>query len=201
LPAGAGPYCRFDLGPSVFEDGRLTRFGGPANNEVEYEVGFAASAAFGYAFNHYIAADLEFGGIGTEIKSVDGFGFSDTFLSNLPFLANVTFSFPIPRTIVVPYIGGGAGGSMTVFSTDGFGNGSVAVFGDDTDVVFAWQAYAGLWFNLNKHASIGVGYKYFATEDSSFSYPPDFPGSAPNLSVGFEGVRAHTAVISFHMKF
>jgi opacity protein-like surface antigen len=199
---GAGPYFRTELGPNFTQDGRLTKFGSSTRNNVEFDTGFTFDAAVGYAFNKYLAADFEFGYIGTTIDSVSGYFVNDdTFLYNAPFLANVTFSYPIPRTIITPYIGAGVGGSVTVFDTDGFGNSSDAVFGSDTDVVFAWQAFAGLRFELNKQISMGVGYKYFSTEGSSFSYPPLFPGTGPDFHVGFDGVRSHSVLFAFQMKF
>jgi len=199
---GAGPYFRADVGPSFFQDGRLNKFGGSTRSDVEFETGFAVDAAVGYAFNKYLAADFEFGFVGADIESVPGFFVNDnTLLYNAPFLANVTLSYPIPRTIVTPYIGAGVGGSVTVFDTDGFGNSTDAVFGDDSDVVFAWQAFAGLRFDLNKQVSLGVGYKYFNTEDSSFSYPPLFPGTGPDFGVGFDGVHSHSVLFTFQMKF
>lgn len=199
---GAGPYFRADVGPSFFQDGRLNSFGGSTRKDVEFETGFALDAAIGYAFNKYLATDLEFGIVGAEIDSVPGFFVNDfTSLYNAPFLANVILSCPIPGSIVTPYIGAGAGGSVTVFDTDGFGNSTDAVFGDDTDVVFAWQAFAGLRFELNRNISLGVGYKYFTTEDSSFSYPPLFPGTSPNFRVGFDGVKTHSVLFTFQMRF
>ncbi|HEU0011231.1 MAG TPA: outer membrane beta-barrel protein [Verrucomicrobiae bacterium] len=199
---GAGPYFRAELGPSFFQEGRLNKFGGSTRNDVDFETGFAANAAIGYAFNKYLATDFEFGFVSAEIDSVKGFFVNDnTVLYNAPFLANLTLSYPIPRTIVTPYIGAGVGGSVSVFDTDGFGNSTDAVFGDDTDVVFAWQAYAGLRFELNKNVSLGIGYKYFSTDDSSFSYPPLFPGTGPDFRVGFEGVKTHSVLFTFQMKF
>ena len=200
-PLEAGPYFRIGLGPSFFEDGRLTQFGGPADSTVKFKTGLAGDAAIGYAFNKYVAGDFEVGGVGAEIKSVPGFFSDRTYLGNVSYLANVTLSCPIPRSIVVPYIGVGAGGSTTVFDTDGFGNNLVGVFGNDSDTVFAWQVRAGLRFRLNQLMSLGVGYKYFATEDSSFSYSPAFPGSGPNLPIAFEGVRTHSVMVTFQMQF
>jgi opacity protein-like surface antigen len=199
--AGAGPYFRAGLGGAIFEDGVLTEFGGPAGNSVDYSAGFASQAAVGYAFNQYFAAEIDLGFASAEIDSVPGFFLNDTFLYNAPFLANVVLSCPIRRTIVVPYIGGGAGGSVTGFDTDGFGNGAVAVFGSDSDVVFAWQAFAGVLFELNEQMSVGVSYRYLRTEDSSFSYPPAFPGAGPDLVLGFEGVRTHSFFVTFRAKF
>ena len=199
---GAGPYFRGDVGPSFYQEGQLTKFGGSVRNDVEFETGFAFEAAIGYAFNKYLSTDFEFGFISAGIDSVPGFFVNDyTVLYNAPFLANITLSYPIPRTIVTPYIGAGAGGSVSVFDTDGFGNSTDAVFGDDSDVVFAWQVFAGLRFELNKQASLGIGYKYFSTEDSSFSYPPLFPDTGPDFRVGFEGVKTHSVLFTFQMRF
>jgi len=197
LPPSVGPYFRFEIGPSFFEDGRLTQFGGPANSPVEFQTGFAGAAAIGYAFNPYIAADVEFGGVGAEIKSVPGFFSDRTYLDNVSYLANITLSCPIPRTIAVPYVGIGAGGTTSIFDTEGFGNNNVAVFGTEYDTVFAWQVRAGVLFRLNRQMSFGIGYKYFATEDTSFSYS----GGGPNLTAGFGGVKTHSVMAIFQMNF
>lgn len=192
-PRGSGPFFRMGLGSAVFQDGRLTGFGGPANSKVNYDVGFAADGAIGYAFNKFLAVDFEFGAVGTRIDSVPGFFSNDTFVDNVPFLVNFTLSLPIPRTIITPYVGGGAGGSLSVFSTDGFGNGSDSVFGDDSDFVFAWQAFAGVRVNLNPTMSLSVGYKYFTTEDTSFG--------DPSFRVKFAGVKTHCVLVSFRCTF
>ncbi len=199
-PHGIGPYVRFDLGPTVFQDGQLTQFGGPSTKPVDYDVGFTFDSAFGYQFNKYLGADFEFGVVGTQVNSVPGFFTSNSYLDNVPFVANLTLSYPIPHTLIVPYIGGGGGGSWTSFNTDAFGNNSVTFFGYESDVVFAWQAIAGVRIKLNNKMSIGIGYKYFATQDTSFTYPPaTFPGSS--FTVGFKGVRSHSAMITFQAVF
>jgi opacity protein-like surface antigen len=196
-----GPYFRLGVGPSFFQNGRLTQFGGPAGNTVEFNTGLAADAAVGYAFSKYVAADFEIGGVGAEIKSVPGYYTDHSYLDNLTFLANITLSYPIPRTILVPYIGVGGGGSISIFDTDGFGTHFDSVFGNESDTVFAWQAFAGLRFQLNRLMLLGVGYKYFATEDTSFSYPPAFWGGGPNFPVTFQGVQTHSVMVTFQMKF
>jgi opacity protein-like surface antigen len=198
---GEGPYCRFDIGPAFFQEGKLTGFGGPANASVDYDVGFAADTAFGYAFNKYLATDFEFGFLGSSINSVSGFGTYNSYLDNLPFIANVTFSYPIPRTLLVPYIGAGVGGSFTTFSTDGFGDTGTTVFGTESDVVFAWQAFAGVRVNVNRDTSIGLGYRYLNTMDPTFSYPPGYPYSGPNWDVTFKGIQSHSVLFTFQFHF
>ena len=195
LPEGTGPYFRLGVGPSFFENGQLTEFGTPVSSPVKYRTGLAADGAFGYAFNKYVAADFELGYVGAKIDNVPGYTSVNSYVYNVPFLANVRLSYPIPRSIVTPYIGAGVGGADVVFDTDNFNDGADFVFGNENDVVFAWQAFAGLRFQLNPEMSLEIGYKYFATEGPTFTYPPD------NFSVGFKGVRTHSVLFTFEWKF
>ena len=195
LPEGAGPYFRLGVGPSFFENGQLTQFGGPVSSPVKYRTGLASEAAIGYAFNKYLATDFELGFVSAEIDNVPGYFSANSYIYNVPFLANVRLSYPIPRSIVTPYIGAGVGGADVIFDTDNFNDGADFVFGNENDVVFAWQAFAGLRFQLNPEMSLGIGYKYFATEDPTFTYPPD------NFSVGFKGVKTHSILFTLEWKF
>ncbi len=195
LPEGAGPYFRADVGPSFFEDGKITQFGVPTSSSVKYKAGLTADAAIGYAFNKYIATDFEMGLSSAEIKDAPGYLSSNTHVYNVPFLVNVTLSCPIPHSVIVPYIGAGMGGSEAVFETDNFFNGADGVVGNESDTVFAWQAFAGLRFKLSDTTSLGIGYKYFATEDPAFTYPPD------SFSVGVQGVRAHSVLFTLQVSF
>jgi len=193
---GAGPYVRAEIGPSFFQDGRLNQFGGPADNSVQFDTGLAADAAFGFAFNQNFSVDFESGFIGARINNVQGYTSDNSSIYNVPLLVNATFSVPIPRTNIVPYAGIGAGGSISVFRTDGFSDGATTVFGRETDGVIAYQAFAGVRFMLTPQMSLGVGYKYFATADPVFSYPP-----SPNFDVGFQGVRTHSVLFTFQFNF
>jgi len=196
LPEGAGPYLRAEVGPSFFQDGHVRTFGGPASGRVEYDTGAFAGAAFGYAFNNYIATDFELGFNAAKIDNAQGYSSDNSRIYNFPFMGNIILSCPIPRTIVTPYVGVGAGGADVVFDTDRFSDGVTSVFGNENDVVFAWQAFAGLKFQLAPRISLDVGYKYFNTGDPTFSYPP-----SPNFDVGFRGVQTHSVLASIHIQF
>lgn len=196
LPAGAGPYVSVDAGPTFYQNGELKTFGGPASGSVHYRVGGMTDANIGYAFNQYVAAGVQFGFNGTTIDSIPNYSLWDARLFNVPFLANITFSYPIPHTILTPYIGAGAGGSDSVFDPGNMTDGANYVTGSEDDVVFAWEAYAGLRFQLTPNMSLGIGYKYFATGNPNFSYPP-----APNFDVGFRGVETHSIMASFTVTF
>lgn len=193
---GAGPYVRAGIGPSFFQDGRLNQFGGSADSSVRYDVGLAADGAVGFAFNQNFSMDFESGFIGARINNVQGYSSHDSSIDNVPLLVNATFSVPIPRTNIVPYAGIGAGGAISTFHADGFSDGLTTVFGRETDGVFAYQAFAGVRFMLTPQMSLGVGYKYFATDNPTFSYPP-----SPDFDVGFQGVRTHSVLFTFQLNF
>jgi len=195
LPEGAGPYFRIGAGPAFFENGQITQFGPPVSSPVKYRTGLAADGAIGYAFNKYVATDFELGYVGAKIDNVPGFSSDNSYIYNVPFLANLTLSYPIPHTLVVPYIGAGIGGADVIFDTDNFSDGADYVVGRENDVVFAWQAYAGLRFRLARDLSLGIGYKYFATADPTFTYPPD------NFNAGFDGVKTHSVLCTLEWKF
>jgi len=196
LPEDAGPQFRLGIGPSFFQDGRLTQFGGPVSSPVDYDTGLAFDAAFGWAFNKYAAIDFETGYIGAEINNVPGYSSDNSRLYSIPFLVNVTLSYPIPRTRIIPYVGAGVGGADMIFDTDSFTDGSTVVTGSENDVVFAGQVFAGVRFKLTRHLLLDVGYKYFATGDPTFSYPP-----SPNFDVGFRGVRTHSVLFGLTFDF
>jgi opacity protein-like surface antigen len=201
FPPGAGPYFRAGVGPSFFQNGTLESFtvagsSGPANAPVSYDTGVAFDAAFGYAFNKYIGLDFDTGYIWTRIDSVQGYQSNHSTIANVPILANATLSLPIPHTDIVPYIGGGAGGAVSVFDGHTFNDGTDFVQGEESDTVFAYQAFAGVRFTLGPNVSVGVGYKYFATADPTFSYPP-----SPNLNVRFSGIQSHSVLFTLQVNF
>ena len=196
LPPDAGPIFRMGFGPSFFQDGQLTQYGGSVSSPVDFQTGVAFDAAFGWAFNRYVALDFESGYIGAEINNVPGYISDNSHLYNVPFLANVTLSCPIPHTNLIPSVGAGVGGADAVFDTDQFGPSPANfVTGAESDVVFAGQAFAGLRFQLARNFSLDLGYKFFATDDPTFTYPPD------NFNVGFKGARTHSVLLALRFNF
>ncbi|HUE36810.1 MAG TPA: outer membrane beta-barrel protein, partial [Candidatus Acidoferrum sp.] len=125
-----------------------------------------------------------------------GYQSNHSTIANVPILANATLSLPIPHTDIVPYIGGGAGGAVSVFDGHTFNDGTDFVQGEESDTVFAYQAFAGVRFTLGPNVSVGVGYKYFATADPTFSYPP-----SPNLNVRFSGIQSHSVLFTLQVNF
>lgn len=197
----AGPYLRAGIGPAFTQDGSITEFTGfAAGNEIKYDTGLALEFAGGYAFNSWLAVELEFGFVGNEFDSTAGITHADTFLYSAPILAGVTLQHRIPGTIITPYVSASVGGSATVFDTDGFSNGVATLFGEDEDFVFAYQFGAGVRFDLNDQMSLGIDYKYFVTDDSSFEFQSLF-GGGPNVRLGIEGVQTHIVAATFTFRF
>jgi opacity protein-like surface antigen len=205
VPSDSGPYFRLGLGPSVFQNGTLKQFSfqgsapfSPQNQSVNYNVGLAFDAGMGYAFNKYFGLDFETGIIEARINNVPGYYSNGSYVENVPLLVNGTLSLPIPHTCIVPYIGAGGGGSISIFDANGFGDqgGTAAAYGSVADAVFAWQGFAGVRFMVSQNISVGLGYKYFQTQDTLYSYPP-----GPNLNIGLRGVRTHSVLFTVQFNF
>jgi opacity protein-like surface antigen len=204
-PPGAGPYFRMGVGPTIYQNGTLKGYSlegsslfSAQNQTVSYDVGFSADGAFGWAFNQYVGLDFESGYVWGRINNIPGYNANGSTVANVPFLANLTLSLPIPHTNIVPYIGGGAGGSDSIFDAHAFSDaGNVqTAYGSESDVVFAYQAFAGVRFLLTPNVSLGLGYQYFATGNPTFSYPP-----APNLDIAFSGVHTHSIMFTLQCNF
>jgi opacity protein-like surface antigen len=196
----AGPYFHADLGGSIPAGGALTDASGyAAAGKVSYDAGLSLGVAAGYQFNPYLAVEVQSGWNVNQIDSIPGFSVSDTYFSSVPILVNGIFQWPIPRTRLVPFIGAGVGGAATIFDTDHMVNNTVALVGADSDFVFAWQAFAGLRFNISEQFSAGVAYKYYSTDDSEYRYVPVYYG--PDLRLGFEGLQLHQIVLTCTLKF
>src|SRR5580698_4622202 len=109
LPAGAGPYFRAEIGPTIFQDGTLKGFSGttpffsgPQNVKVSYDTGASMDAAFGYAFDQYIGLDFDAGYVWARINNIDRYNDNGSTIANVPLMVNATLSVPIPHTIIVP---------------------------------------------------------------------------------------------------
>jgi opacity protein-like surface antigen len=204
FPPGAGPYFRAGIGPSFFQDGTMKGFtispgfAGPANQKVSYDTGVAFDAAAGYAFDRYFGLDFETGYIWAQFNSIQNYQVNDSSIGNVPLLVNATLSLPIPHTNIVPYIGGGVGGAISELDAHHLTEPVSGNFaeGSESDAVFAYQAFAGVRFMLGSHVSLGVGYKYFATGNPTFDYPP-----GPDLDVSFKGVRTHSILFTLNVNF
>jgi opacity protein-like surface antigen len=199
----AGFYWRTDAGAAIPMDGHVTEFGPFSSGQrITYDTGFSFDAGFGYFFNKYVGTEVEAGWTWNYINSIEGAYTHDTYFGTGPILANVILQYPIPQTIVTPYIGAGVGGAVTLFDAHDFSRpvpgGSVSLHGSESDFVFAWQGSAGVRFDLNPKMSLGIGYRFLHTDPSTFSYESYHHG--PTLDFGISSHESHIVAVTFLMK-
>ncbi|HEV2456024.1 MAG TPA: outer membrane beta-barrel protein [Verrucomicrobiae bacterium] len=211
-PEGMGPYFRAGIGPTIFQDSMVKSFYSPADpsvpyngvngpsGRVNYDVGFAFDGAFGWAFNKYVGLDFDTGYIWGRMNSVQNYQANGSTMANVPLLADLTISLPIPHTNIVPYIGGGAGGAVSILDAHNFTYPPTGDYADgsESDLVFAYRAFAGVRFMLGPNVSLGVGYQYFATGNPTFTYTGYL---LPDLNTEFQGVRTHSIMFTLHANF
>jgi len=199
--ADTGFYAGADAGGLLTLDTRVKEFVGPVDpgTKLKLDPGFRIGFHGGYRLCDFFSLEGEIGAMGNSIKSVSGADFNgDATLANVPFLLNAKFELPHGKCPITPYFGGGAGGSATVLSFDHHidFNGT-RLRGTDSDVVAAYQAFAGINYAINDHMDVGVEYHYFATTGASWTV--DNIGS-PN-KIGLAGVQSHAITAAFNYRF
>jgi len=191
-----GFYLKGDTGVAFSEDVDVRRFLGPAPGvKIDLETGGRFSVAGGYNFNDWIGVQLETGVIYNEIDSITGAGNVEGSLSHVPLLASVVLRYDKPNCPVVPYVGIGMGGDSSSIWLDDVRVGAFVVDGSDAELVFAWQAFAGLRYRINQHMSVGGGYKYFYAEGAEY----DVEDIAADIELG--KAQVHSFVVDFTWTF
>jgi opacity protein-like surface antigen len=175
--ADPGPYVSFGAGVNIVNDVDFET-GGTA----EFDPGFRFSVAGGYHFTPLISAEIETGFLSNDVTDA-----GDTALSQVPFLANVVFRFENSSRFI-PFVGAGAGGVASFLRIDDFISSD-----EDSDVVFAWQAQAGVHYRINDNMSAGITYKYLGADSPEF----DLGGGLIPLDV----VHNHAILASFNWSF
>jgi opacity protein-like surface antigen len=148
----------------------------------ELDVGFRFSAGVGYNLNKYWGVEFDTGWAWNKFDSG-----GDSSYSQLPFMVNVVYRYPIGAKFET-YIGGGVGGVYAILDIDdNFTN------DDDGDVLFGWQAIAGVRYIISETMSVGIGYKYLGTSEGEF----EIAGGKATTEV----LNNHTFGAVFNWKF
>lgn len=192
-----GPYVRAAMGASFVTDLTVTEFyGSVPNGNANMDTGIRFDIDVGYAFNKFLAAEFEFGWTYNSVSSIPGFTLSDASYGNFPFLANLIFQLPLANGRFVPYIGGGAGGTIGVFDADYIQANLVAISGSDSDIAFAYQGFGGIRFAINEQMSVGIVYKYMGSGNTSY-YDGVFFGNSGKLGVGTTTTQSIQATFNY----
>ena len=173
-----GFYFRGGIGPEVAQRTDVNEFFGPVSGiRVKYDPGFRISAAAGYMFCNYFSAELESGVLYNSIKSITGSPDTDASLSNIGF---------------------GAGATTSVLDINRATINGTRLNGNDSDVEWAVQGFAGFRYEFNDRMAVGFGYKFLATGEPSWDV---FSFSSGSGQLRFDNVRTHSFLAEFTMKF
>ena len=193
-----GLYFRGGIGPEIAHKTEVKEFfGSSSGSKVEYDAGLRISAAGGYQFCSYFSAEVESGILYNSIKSITGSPSTDASLVNVPLLANAVFHIPLESNFV-PYCGFGFGGSTSVLTIDHARIAGRSLDGDDSDFVWAAQAFAGFRYEFNDRMGVGFGYKFLATGQPSWDV---FSFTAGSGELRFDRARTHSFLAEFTLKF
>ena len=177
--ASAGWYFSAFGGANWADDTRFDTELGVISNR--YDTGFVVGGAFGYDFGQAmgpLGVRLE-GEVSYRNNDIDRHVLGGGRLpgsvgstSALAGMANVLFDFNTGGPVSF-YGGGGLGAANVEF--DGHGAAAANPVMNDDDTVFAWQAIAGVGFDVAPGWVIDVQYRYFDASDVSLrSFPlPD----------------------------
>jgi len=184
--AETGLYFNAEGGISFAQDVDISS--GGAARTAEFDTGFRAGVGVGYNFTRNLGVEFDTGWIWNEVSNPRDFGLNgDISLVQVPFMVNAVYRFETGSKWV-PYVGVGVGASYSVFDVDATG-----VEDSDGDLVFAWQAMAGVRYMFQENMSIGAGYKYLGTGEADYEID--------GASLEADSVHNHTFSVVFNMTF
>lgn len=211
MGAEPGWYVSGQAGASFLNDADIeaTDEGNALDSEIEHDVGFGVGGALGYDIGNGFRVEGEIGYRQNDLDEISGRGvstpfegeFSDGDMSALSFMANVFYDF-YTQSPWKPYVGGGIGVAEVSINDAEVGRFSIGGmedperggdFADDEDTVFAWQVGTGIGYEVNPWATVSLDYRYFATEDPSFTDPD---------GINFDSeYGSHNASVSLRYRF
>lgn len=195
-----GFYVKADMGGGVTMDTDLKSFFGPVSSgsEVKFEPGLRFGLAAGYQFTDWFALEAEIGGMYTEIDEITDATYLDAWFSSVPFLANARFQYR-NNSPLTPYLGAGVGGAASTLDMEYIELNGVSTSGWASEVVFSWQAFAGLQYNFNEQMSLAVEYHFVWTD--SPSWEADYHYSSASSSISFGQIESHSLSLAFRCRF
>ncbi len=200
-------YIKGDLGGNYTPDADLKEFFGPVEpgSKVKFDPGFRFGIHGGYNVTDWFAPELEVGVMGNWIKSITGATrVHDAVFMNVPSMANLKFQLP-NQSRVIPYIGGGAGVSMSILDADeitiSYQGRTTSLTGSDATAVFAYQGFAGVRFKLNESMTLDLEYRYFATQEPEWTAEEVFYPPPPSDRTSFGRIQTHAVSLTFDYRF
>lgn len=179
--AEPGPYGQVTGGGNYTHDQDFGTTGGT----LDFNSGGVGSASLGYRFGNGWRPEVEYAYRQNDVNPDNGLGANGTEKANTG-MANLWYDFSAGGTgRLHPYLGAGAGTTNVqldqVTDSSGFTR-------DGSDNVFAYQAGAGLGYDVTQRLALTLGYRYLETAKAHFDGAAGTPGTA--LSPGTPDVAA-----------
>ncbi len=151
--------------------------------EVGYNVGGSLGWNVGPQFD--VEMDFFFTSSDYDLAAPD-----EATLESFTFMGNAIYHFNDVGSGFRPYIGAGLGGAQLRVS-DGVLGGTAFI--GDSEIVFAWQAFAGFAINVDKNIDFFAEYRYQGASDADVTLhfpgpvntPTDIEYQSHNVSAGF----------------
>lgn len=179
-----GTYVSLMGGMGLLEDSDNTQGASPGT--AEFKPGPVIGAAVGYGFVSGFRFEAE---LSYRENDADRFGGATSLAANgdvsaLSAMANVSVDLPFFGSAWNPYLLAGAGYS---YVTANLSTGGAKIV-DDHDGAFAYQLGGGVTVEVGPRIDLFVDYRYFATEDLTFTDSVGSPFGASyashNVNVG-----------------
>lgn len=203
----SGFYVSGDVGTGLTNDPM-----GSDRFKTELSPGFLVGGAFGYDFGRFkVEGEIFYQGYEIDDQTKDGVSRGETIprafigspweiegtYSALATMLNGYAEFgPWERTRL--FVGAGLGMATVSSKVEAvsrflfFENKKTVV--DDSDSVFAYQAMAGMLWQIGERIELVFKYRYFATEDPTFT---DYTGATATQ----DGMRTHAVTFGARYKF
>jgi opacity protein-like surface antigen len=196
-----GFYVKGDVGGNVTQDIDVKEFFGPVapGTEVHLDPGFRAGLVGGYQALDWLAGEVELGAMENTVRSITGATrVHDATFANVPLLFNVKLQYP-NQSGFIPYAGAGAGFSEAIFDVGRVTLNGVSLHGNDADTVFAYQAFAGVRYQLNEQMGVSLEYHYFVAD--SPTWQADFTSGTGSDTMRFGRSQTHAISLAFEFRF
>ena len=177
------------LGLGLIEDGTKI-------STIEYDVGYVAGAVLGYGFRNGLRLEIDYAQRESDADQQNDLNRDPSDdngdVSARSLMGNIWFDL-FRGSSVRPYIGGGYGIVDLEIDDPTFRESPLVKQDDD---VGAWQAGAGVGFDLSPHWTLSVDYRYVDSEKGDFNFLENNPDTRTEADY-----RAHSALATLRYYF
>ena len=185
-------YFGVDVGLTLNSSTQLEQFNNtPVDETIKFKTGSRFGLTGGYMINDNFAVEVETGFSATSVSSIGGDSpdsGEEVSIYQIPLLANVIWRIPTGMKLK-PYVGLGAGMATSILDIKGI-NGLTD--GNDSTIVPAFQALAGIRYDFTDRLALVAGYKYLYTGS------PEWDGG---VQFKFGALKSHQINVGLNFTF